>query len=119
MAQRTQPSRAFRVRDGHRRALTWHFVFLSAGLLLVFGLNRALTPEVFWAQWVALAWAVAFVVHLGAFARGTLESMGAWRRKGARASQAEDPATEDAREDRVSAPVGEKAPQRYTRHAAE
>lgn len=81
MSHRTEPSRAFLVRDAHRKALTWHFVALSFGLVGLFALNRALTPEVFWAHWVALGWGVAFAVHLAYFARGTLESMGAWRQK--------------------------------------
>jgi hypothetical protein len=79
MRQRTFPSHAFLVRDAHRRALTWHFAALAVGLVALFVLNRMLTPETFWAAWVALAWAIVFVVHLGHFAVGTLKSMGAWR----------------------------------------
>jgi hypothetical protein len=81
MSQRQQPSRAFQVRDAHRRSLTWHFAALSIGVVGLFALNRMLTPETFWAHWVALGWLAVFLVHLAHFARGTLESMGAWRHK--------------------------------------
>jgi hypothetical protein len=96
MAQRDRPSHAFLVRDAHRKALTWHFIALAAGLLGLFGLNRFLTPQVFWAHWVALAWAVIFLVHLAFFARGTLESMGAWRAKRRSAESLRAEAREDA-----------------------
>src|SRR5439155_9780061 len=81
MVQRTQPSRAFLVRDAHRKALTWHFVILSFGLVALFAANRFATPERFWAHWAAVGWGVVFLGHLALFARGTLESMGAWRKK--------------------------------------
>jgi hypothetical protein len=76
---RTGPSRAFRTRDSHRRWLTLHVVAFLAGMVGAFFANRMLTPEVFWVQWVALAWGVALAAHGVYFARGTLATMGARR----------------------------------------
>ncbi len=109
MAQREKPSHAFLVRDAHRRALTWHFTALALGAVGLFAVNRFTTPETFWAHWVVLAWAVAFLVHLGYFARGTLASMGAWRRK--RAAAADEDVTAPANDDAaVAEPERRAAP---------
>jgi hypothetical protein len=81
MGSRIQgPSRAFLTRDAHRLALTAHFFALVIGLAGVFVANRFLSPERMWAQWVALAWGLLFLVHLGIFARGTLATMGGARK---------------------------------------
>ena len=72
---RSGPSQGFSVRDGHRTALTAHFIALAAGLGAAFIANRFLTPGVLWAQWVALGWGLAFAAHLVVFARATLGSM--------------------------------------------
>ena len=68
--------RAFARRESHRKALNVHFVLLIVGLGVAFGVNRFVTPETFWAHWVALAWGVAFAFHLAIFARGTISTMG-------------------------------------------
>lgn len=81
MARRNQPSHAFRVREAHRRSLTWHFAALCIGLVGLSAANRMLTPETFWAHWAALGWGIAFFAHLAHFAHGTLASMGAFRKK--------------------------------------
>lgn len=79
MAQRTEPSRAFLTRDDHRGKLTAHFFGLCGALAIVFVTNRFVTPDTFWAPWVALPLGLAFVAHLVLFARGTLATMGARR----------------------------------------
>jgi hypothetical protein len=56
-------------------------VLLCVGVLALFAVNRFVTPERFWAHWVALAWGVVFVAHLALFARGTLATMGGARRR--------------------------------------
>ena len=68
--------RAFARRKSHRKALNVHFVLLIVGLGIVFGVNRFLTPETFWAHWVALAWGGVFAGHLAIFARGTISTIG-------------------------------------------
>jgi len=68
--------RAFATREIHRRALNTHLALMLVGLAVVFFANRALSPDHFWAHWVALAWAAVFVVHLAIFAKGTLATMG-------------------------------------------
>ena len=68
--------RAFAQRESHRKALNLHFIVLLVGLGLAFGINRFVTPETFWAHWLALAWGVAFVLHLTVFAKGTISTMG-------------------------------------------
>lgn len=73
---RTVPSRAFRKRDFHRRALTLHFVAWLAVLTLGFVVNRRYTPETFWLHWVALAAAIPLAIHGAIFARETLATMG-------------------------------------------
>jgi hypothetical protein len=79
MARRSGPSRAFRTRDAHRRWLTFHFALFLAGMVGAFFVNRALTPETFWVQWVALGWGVVLAAHGIYFARGTLATMGGSR----------------------------------------
>jgi len=71
--------RAVRIRDNHRKWLTAHFFLLAAGLTAAFLVNRFVTPDVFWAHWVALGWGAVFAVHLGVFARATLATMGGRR----------------------------------------
>lgn len=68
--------RAVGIRDSHRKWLTAHFFLLVAGLAAAFIVNRFVTPEHFWAHWVALAWGIVFLLHLGVFARATLATMG-------------------------------------------
>jgi len=69
-----------RIRDRHRTWLTGHFFALAAGLAVAFAINRFVTPSVFWAQWLALAWGVLFAAHLAVFARATLATMGGRRK---------------------------------------
>ena len=78
---RTQPSRAFRVRDSHRHWLTAHFVILAVGVLAAFVANRFLSPDRLWAQWIALGWGVVFLGHLAIFARSTLATMGGGKKR--------------------------------------
>jgi hypothetical protein len=73
---RSGPSRAFRKRDFHRRALTAHFVGWLAILSAAFVINRNYTPERFWLHWVALVALAALTVHGAVFARSTLATMG-------------------------------------------
>ncbi|HJZ84556.1 MAG TPA: hypothetical protein VKN99_05260 [Polyangia bacterium] len=82
VAQRLEPSRAVRIRDQHRTWLTIHFLVLAGGLVAAFAVNRFLTPETFWAQWVALAWGLAFGAHVAVFARATLATMGRRKKPG-------------------------------------
>ena len=69
-------SKAFFRRDAHRRALNFHVALLVFGLGIAFVINRFVTPDRLWAQWVALGWGVAFTIHLVIFARETLATMG-------------------------------------------
>ncbi len=82
MALRIEPSRAVRIRDQHRTWLTVHFLMLAGGLVAAFAANRFLTPETLWAQWVALAWGLAFAAHVAVFARATLATMGGRKKPG-------------------------------------
>jgi predicted anti-sigma-YlaC factor YlaD len=70
------PGRGFKVRENHRVLLTIHALVMISGLLVCAVLNRRSSPERFWVQWVALAWAAAFAAHLWFFSRGTLATMG-------------------------------------------
>jgi hypothetical protein len=45
-------------------------------LVAAFLINRHLTPEVFWLQWVGLVALVALGLHGAVFARSTLSTMG-------------------------------------------
>ena len=65
----------FRKRGDHRLWLAAHFVALVFGLGGAAILNRVLSPEKFWVQWVAIAWGTVFVVHLVIFARATLATL--------------------------------------------
>jgi hypothetical protein len=76
MARRTGPSKAFLTRDSQRRWLTLHFVLFLVGMMGALLANRALTPETFWVQWVALGWGLALAAHGVHFARSTLATMG-------------------------------------------
>jgi len=79
---RTKPSQGFLAREQHRVALTLHAFAMIAGLLTCAVINRMVTPDRFWVQWVALAWGAAFLVHLAIFSRGTLATMGGGRERG-------------------------------------
>jgi hypothetical protein len=72
-------SRAFLRRDHHRRLLTAHFAVMLVVLVGLFAVNRFVTPDRFWAHWVALAWLPLLALHLAIFARSTLATMGASR----------------------------------------
>ena len=76
MTRRTKPSRAFLVRDRHRNLLVVHFFAALAGTAMLMLFNRFVVPGVFWAHWVALAWAALFLVHFGWFSRATIATMG-------------------------------------------
>lgn len=76
MSDTPRMPRAFARREFHRKALNTHLVILCVGLVAAFLANRFVTPERFWAHWVAIAWGVAFAVHLAIFAKGTLATMG-------------------------------------------
>ena len=78
---RTAPSKGFLARETHRVLLTVHALAMISGLLGCALLNRALSPDRFWVQWVALGWGALFLVHLGVFSRGTLATMGGGRRR--------------------------------------
>ncbi len=77
---RTSPSRGFLAREQHRVLLTVHALVMITGLLACAFVNRVYTPERFWVQWVALAWAAVFLLHLALFSRGTLATMGGKRK---------------------------------------
>ena len=68
--------RGFLVREQHRTLLTIHALVMISGLLACAVINRRLSPERFWVQWVALAWGGLFLAHLWVFSRGTLATMG-------------------------------------------
>ena len=76
---RTTPSRGFLAREQHRVLLTIHALVMVSGLLVCALLNRRLTPDRLWVQWVALAWGTLFLLHLWIFSRGTLATMGGRR----------------------------------------
>ena len=73
---RTSPSKGFLAREQQRVLLTVHALVMITGLLACAFLNRVLTPDHFWVQWVALAWAALFLAHLAVFSRETLATMG-------------------------------------------
>lgn len=77
---RTSPTRGFIAREQHRVLLTAHALVMITGLLVCAFLNRVYSPERFWVQWVALAWAALFLVHLAIFSRETIATMGGRRR---------------------------------------
>lgn len=60
--------------------LTIHALVMISGLLGCALLNRRLSPDRLWVQWVALGWFTLFLVHLLIFSRGTLATMGGRRR---------------------------------------
>jgi hypothetical protein len=70
------PGKGFLVREHHRTLLTIHALVMISGLLVCAVLNRRFSPDRFWVQWVALGWGAAFLLHLWAFSRGTLATMG-------------------------------------------
>ena len=70
------PGKGFLVREHHRTLLTIHALVMISGLLVCAALNRRFSPDRFWVQWVAIGWGVAFLLHLLAFSRGTLATMG-------------------------------------------
>ena len=73
---RSGPSKGFLAREQHRVLLTVHALVMISGLLICAFLNRRFSPDRFWVQWVALAWAAVFLAHLAVFSRGTLATMG-------------------------------------------
>jgi hypothetical protein len=73
---RTAPSKGFLAREQHRVLLTVHALVMICGLLACALVNRRMSPDRFWVQWVALAWGALFLLHLGIFSRGTLATMG-------------------------------------------
>jgi hypothetical protein len=74
-------NRAFRTRDYHRRMLTAHVVVMLVVVLALLAVNRFVTPDRFWAHWVAVAWVPLLVIHGGIFARSTLATMGGRRNR--------------------------------------
>ena len=78
---RTKPSKGFLAREHQRTLLTLHAFAMIAGLLACAVVNRMLTPDRFWVQWVALAWAGLFTAHLALFSKSTLATMGAGERE--------------------------------------
>ncbi|TMB12248.1 MAG: 2TM domain-containing protein [Deltaproteobacteria bacterium] len=70
------PGKGFLIREHHRTLLTIHALVMISGLLVCAALNRRFSPDRFWVQWVALGWGTAFLLHLWAFSRGTLATMG-------------------------------------------
>jgi hypothetical protein len=81
--RRTSPTRGFLAREQHRVLLTIHALVMISALLGCAFLNRRLSPDRLWVQWIALGWLALFLVHLWIFARGTLATMGG-RRRGAK-----------------------------------
>ena len=77
---RTSPTRAFLEREQHRVLLTIHALVMISGLLVCALLNRRLSPDRLWVQWIAVGWFALFIVHLWVFSRGTLATMGRRRR---------------------------------------
>ena len=73
---RTKPTKAFLAREQHRVLLTVHALVMIFGLLVCAFLNRRLSPDRFWVQYVAAGWALLFLAHLALFSRGTLATMG-------------------------------------------
>jgi MFS-type transporter involved in bile tolerance (Atg22 family) len=72
--------KGFLARERQRVLLTTHALLMISGLLACALINRRLSPERFWVQWVALAWGALFLAHLWAFSRSTLATMGKPRR---------------------------------------
>jgi len=73
---RSKPGKAIVVRDRARKGLARHFYLMVLGIVAAFAANRFTSPDRFWAHWVAIAWGVAFLVHLALFSRTTLATMG-------------------------------------------
>jgi hypothetical protein len=73
---RTSPSRGFLAREQQRVLLTVHALVMITGLLACALANRIYSPDRFWVQWVALAWAAIFLAHLFVFSRETIATMG-------------------------------------------
>ncbi|MGE5047509.1 MAG: hypothetical protein ACM3PC_02990 [Deltaproteobacteria bacterium] len=72
--------KGFLARERQRVLLTVHALLMISGLLACALVNRRLSPDRFWVQWVALAWGALFLAHLWAFSRSTLATMGKPRR---------------------------------------
>lgn len=77
---RSTPSKGFLAREQHRVLLTIHALVMIFGLLACAFVNRRLSPDRFWVQWVALAWGALFLAHLAVFSKGTLATMGGRKR---------------------------------------
>ena len=69
------PSKGFLTRDRQRHLLTLHFGAFLGGMALAVALNRSLTPDRMWFQWLALPWLCLLALHLISFSRATLASM--------------------------------------------
>ena len=72
---RSKPSKGFLTRDVQRQLLTLHFTAFVAGVAVAAWLNRSLTPDRLWVQWVALGWVPFLGLHLLSFSRVTIASM--------------------------------------------
>ena len=72
--------KGFLARERQRVLLTVHALLMISGLLACALVNRRVSPDRFWVQWVALAWGALFLAHLWAFSRSTLATMGKPRR---------------------------------------
>jgi cytochrome c biogenesis protein CcdA len=77
-----KPSKGFLTRDQQRHLLSLHFGVLLAALAGAVALNRFLTPDRMWFQWVALPLVILFGFHLVSFSRATLATMGGRRDDG-------------------------------------
>jgi cytochrome c biogenesis protein CcdA len=77
---RSKPSKGFLTRDQQRHLLSLHFGVLLAALAGAAALNRFLTPDRMWFQWVALPLLLLFGLHLASFSRATLATMGGARK---------------------------------------
>jgi len=75
-----KPSKGFLTRDQQRHLLSLHFGVLLAALAGAAALNRFLTPDRMWFQWVALPLVILFGIHLASFSRATLATMGGGKR---------------------------------------
>ena len=72
---RSKPSKGFLTRDVQRQLLTLHFTAFVAGVAVAAWLNRSLTPDRLWVQWVALGWVPFLGLHLLSFSRVPIASI--------------------------------------------
>lgn len=76
-----KPGKAIIVRDRARKGLARHFYAMALGIVGAFVVNRFVSPERFWAHWIAIAWGVVFLVHVAVFSKVTLATMGGGKGK--------------------------------------